>query len=102
MRLGLAFAAAVLLLAGPAAAAPADDFHRLLDEHYQWLLKESPTQATALGTRSYDDKLQDLSPAARTGRIKQAQAFLTRIDAIPASALSPADQVNRAIMRRTL
>ena len=28
--------------AAPAAAAPADDFHRLMDDHYRWLLRENP------------------------------------------------------------
>ena len=39
--------AAALAFASPAAAAPADDFHALLDEHYRWLLRENPTEAMA-------------------------------------------------------
>ncbi|HMJ92568.1 MAG TPA: DUF885 family protein, partial [Allosphingosinicella sp.] len=101
MRLSIP-AAAALLAAAPAAAAPADDFHRLMDEHYAWLLRENPTEATALGVRDYDDAIRDISPAARDRRAREEQAFLTRLEAIPTADLPPADRVNRAILRRTL
>lgn len=94
--------AAALALATPAFAAPADDFRLLLEEHYQWLLRENPTQATALGVRDHDDRIFDLSPAAREARVRQAQAFLTRLEAIPADQLTPSDRVNHAILRRML
>ena len=102
MRLAFPLAAALLALAAPAAATPADDFHRLLDEHYQWLLRENPTDATALGVRHYDDRIRDISPAARDRRAREAQAFLTRLEAIPSDRLTGQDRVNRAILRRQL
>ncbi|HWT12093.1 MAG TPA: DUF885 domain-containing protein [Allosphingosinicella sp.] len=95
-------AAALLALAAPAAAAPADDFRALLDEHYQWLLRENPTEATALGVRDHDDRIRDLSPQARERRVREAQAFLDRLERIPADQLGAADRVNRGILRRTL
>ena len=101
MRIWL-LAGAALLAASPAAAAPADDFRRLLDDHYAWLLRESPTYATALGVRDYDDRIEDLSLAARDRQALEAGAFLTRLNRIPAEALAPADRVNRAILKRSL
>jgi uncharacterized protein (DUF885 family) len=101
MRLAL-LTAALLAGAAPAAATPADDFHALLDAHYQWLLRENPTDATALGVHDYDQRIRDLSPEARDRRTREAQAFLARLEAIPAEALAPADRVNRAILRRLL
>ena len=98
----LAFAALLLATAAPVAAAPADDFHRLLDEHYAWLLRESPTYATSLGVRDYDRQIEDLGLAADDRRSREAGAFLARLDAIPETALSPEDRVNRAILRRSL
>jgi len=95
-------AGALLLAAAPAAAAPADDFRRLLDDHYAWLLRESPTYATALGVRDHDDRIEDLSLAARDRRARESEAFLARLNRIPAEALSPADRVNRAILKRGL
>jgi len=102
MRPALAAIVALAALAAPARAAPADDFHRLIDEHYAWLLRESPTYATALGVHDYDRQIEDLSLAAADRRAREAGAFLARLDAIPADALSPEDRVNRAILRRSL
>ncbi|HEX8482968.1 MAG TPA: DUF885 domain-containing protein [Allosphingosinicella sp.] len=101
MRIWL-LAGAALLAASPAAAAPADDFRRLLDEHYAWLLRESPTYATALGVREHDQRIEDVSLAARDRQAREATAFLERLNRIPAEALSPADRVNRAILKRGL
>jgi uncharacterized protein (DUF885 family) len=101
MRTWLLFGAA-LLAAAPAAAATADDFKRLLDDHYAWLLRESPTYATALGVRDYDDRIEDVSLAARDRQAREAAAFLARLERIPAEGLGPADRVNRAILKRGL
>jgi uncharacterized protein (DUF885 family) len=101
MRIWL-LAGAALLAGVPAAAAPADDFRRLLDEHYAWLLRESPTYATALGVRDHDDRIEDVSLAARDRRARDAEAFLARLNRIPAEALAPADRINRAILKRGL
>ena len=102
MRFKLLLAATALALSAPAFATPAEDFHRLLDEHYAWLLRENPTFATALGVRDYDTQILDLSPQARERRVAQARTFLERVDAIPADQLSAPDRVTRAILRRTL
>lgn len=94
--------AAALLIAAPAAAAPADDFGKLLQDHYAWLLRQNPIQATALGVRDHDDSIGDYSEAGRARRQKDVRDFLARLNAIPASGLSPADRTNRAILKRML
>src|SRR3954468_560294 len=76
--------------------------HRLVDEVYHWLLRENPTDATALGVHDYDNAIRDLSQEARDRRAHDAQAFLTRLRAIPEAPLAPADRVNRAILIRQL
>jgi len=95
-------AAALLATATPVLAAPADDFRRLLDDHYDWLLRENPVEATALGVRDHDARIRDIGPVARDRRIAEEQAFLARLEAIPADRLSAADRVNYAILRRML
>jgi uncharacterized protein (DUF885 family) len=89
-------------VAAPGFAAPADDFRRLMEEHYAWLLRENPVQATALGVRDHDARIEDISAGARDRRVGEAQAFLTRLDAVPVAQLSAADRTNHAILRRTL
>lgn len=102
MRPIVPLAAALIATATPAAATPAEDFQRLMDEHYAFLLRENPTDATALGVRDYDDRIRDLSPEARDRRVAAERGFLGRLEAIPAAALAPADRVNRAVLRRVL
>ena len=91
-----------LIGAAPVRAAPEEDFHHLLADHYQWLLRENPVQATALGVHDYDSRIRDISPAARDRRAGEAQALLTRLEAIPAARLTGQDRVNHAILRRQL
>ncbi|WP_129794267.1 DUF885 family protein [Sphingosinicella sp. CPCC 101087] len=98
----LLLTAAALAFAAPVMAAPADDLRVLLDEHYQWLLRENPIQATTLGVRDHDARIDDLSPEARERRVREAQAFLERVDSIPAAELGAEDRVTHAILRRTL
>ncbi|MFN3943740.1 MAG: DUF885 domain-containing protein [Allosphingosinicella sp.] len=94
--------AAALAAAAPASAAPADDFRALLDDHYAWLLRTNPVQATALGVRDHDRSIGDMRPAARERRVAEARAFLARLDRIPEAQLPPEDRVNHAILRRGL
>lgn len=91
-----------LMAAAPAAAAPADEFKRLLDDHYAWLLRESPTYATSLGVRDHDDRIEDVSLAARDRQAREAAAFLARLERIPAEGLSASDRIDRAILKRAL
>jgi uncharacterized protein (DUF885 family) len=97
----LAFAAA-LAIATPALAAPAEDFKALTDEYWAFVLRENPTWASTLGHRQYDTRLADISLAAEDRRVAEAARFLARLNAIPDSGLSPADRVNKAILKRGL
>jgi uncharacterized protein (DUF885 family) len=97
----IAFALAALAVA-PAAAAPADDFKKLLSDHYAWLLRTNPVQATALGVRDYDREISDLSPAARVRYQAEARALLARLDRIPSAQLGASDRTNHAILKRML
>jgi uncharacterized protein (DUF885 family) len=100
--LGLALAATALTMAVPAFAAPADDFKALTDEYWAFVMRENPTYASFLGNRQYDDQLGDPSLAAADRRAGQYARILARLNAIPDSGLSAADQVNKAILERSL
>jgi uncharacterized protein (DUF885 family) len=94
--------AALLATATPAAAAPADDLQRLLSEHWTWVLRNNPTFATTLGVRDYDAEVDDYSLEASDRQAREAQALLTRLNAIPTDQLSAADRTNQALLRRNL
>ncbi|HZB69602.1 MAG TPA: DUF885 domain-containing protein [Sphingomicrobium sp.] len=95
-------AAAAIALATPALAGPAEDFMALTDEYWAFILKENPTWASSLGHRQYDTQLGDISLAAEDRRVAQAQRFLARLNAIPDAGLTPADRVNKSILKRGL
>ncbi|HZB69918.1 MAG TPA: DUF885 domain-containing protein, partial [Sphingomicrobium sp.] len=95
-------AAASLAVATPAAAGPVEDFHALMDDYWATYLRNSPSTATAVGVPTYDAQLDALSLAEFDRQAAEAAAFLTRLEAIPAASLPPADQSNRAILKRTL
>lgn len=92
-----------LLAAGPAAADEdaklAAFFTRYLDEQ----LKRHPSEATRLGDHRFDDRLDDLSPAARTAgeaRLRAAAAALPK--EIDYAKLSRAGQIDFEILAHEL
>ena len=95
-------AASALAFSVPATAGPAEDFKALTDEYWAYFLKQSPVYASMLGVRDYDDQLGDISLAAQDRAAAEYGRFLARANAIPDSALSPADRVNKAIFKRNL
>lgn len=98
----LLLAAILATTAVPAMASPTDDLHAVIADHWAWFLKSNPIYATTLGVHDYDDQVGDASLAEADRQAAQAAAFVKRLDAIPAAALSPADRTNQAILRRIL
>jgi uncharacterized protein (DUF885 family) len=96
------FAALLLVTTAPTLAAPADDLKRVMDAHWAWFLRSNPVYATALGTRDYDDRINDISLAEADRQAKQAETFLTQLKAIPDAQLSAEDRTNKAILSRIL
>ncbi|WP_205479180.1 DUF885 domain-containing protein [Sphingomonas arenae] len=101
-RWTLALAASVLALGAPAVAGPTEDFAKLQDDVWAAALKTYPIFATQVGVSTYDRELAPLSLAEMDRQAAEAGAFLKRLQAIPTSALSPADQTNHAILRTML
>jgi uncharacterized protein (DUF885 family) len=90
---------ATLFVATPLAAqSPSDTLKTVMDDHWRWYLSTHPTEATARGVRDYDDRIYDISLAARDAMVRQEKAFLQRLDAIPQAGLTPEDRANRAVL----
>jgi uncharacterized protein (DUF885 family) len=102
--------AAVLLavLAIPAAAQEAqglsesETLRLLLEEEWEFRLRENPGFATYIGDRRYDDRWTDLSEAAIERRREAQRGFLARIRAIDPSQLSADERLNHQLMLRDL
>ncbi|HEY5801423.1 MAG TPA: DUF885 domain-containing protein [Burkholderiaceae bacterium] len=105
LSVALAFAPAMLpatsAYAAPAPQAKANSataqFHALLDEHWQWSLREFPESATALGDRRYNDRFTDVSPQAALKRKQMHAQFAAKLKKIDASKLSGQDRISYAV-----
>jgi prolyl oligopeptidase len=96
-------AAVALLLAGSMAYADAArDFDVLLDEVWEWQLRENPVLASTLGDRRYNDKWADMTIEAIERRHEEQRRFLDRLLAIDSSALEEAGRLNYDLFRREL
>ena len=92
----------VLGLAQASLAGPSEDFEALLDEAWEWQLKENPMMASGLGDRRYNDQWTDNSIQAIKRRQDETREFLRRAYAIDRTALSEDDQLNYELFRRSL
>jgi uncharacterized protein (DUF885 family) len=95
-------AALALLMATAAQAAPADDLKSVIADHWKWWLSVNPVSATALGVRDYDDRIGDISLAAKDRDAKIAEGFLARLNAIPEAGLAPPERTNKGVLARML
>ena len=91
-----------LVLASPATATPSTDLAAILQEEWAWTLKTNPVFATSLGVRDYDDQLSDISLAAQDRNAATASAFITRLKALPDTALSADERTNKGVLIRIL
>jgi len=100
--LRIALAGLLLLVSATSHADAAGDFKALLDEHWEWTLRNSPILASSLGDRRYNDQWSDRSLPAIARRHDETREYLRRIYAIERAALPPADQLNHELLRREL
>jgi prolyl oligopeptidase len=89
-------------LTGTALADATSDFQSLLDEHWEWALKNSPVMASAMGDRRYNQQWGDSSLAGIEQQHIETRDFLRRAYAIDRQALSAKDQLNYELFRRQL
>ena len=71
---------------------------KLCDAYWQGYLKTHPTYATSIGDRRFDDRLEDIRPAAIAREQRRLEDVLARARAIDEKALSPAERVTRAAL----
>lgn len=98
---------AMLILLGsatPAFAESASDktLHDIAQDYISALPALSPTNATALGDHSKDDVLDDVGRQGREKRRKLLRSFSGRLQKVDRQKLSPANQVDAAILDNQL
>jgi uncharacterized protein (DUF885 family) len=76
--------------------------YALFDESWEWNLKESPTFASFLGDKRYNDRWTDVSLAAFEKRQKYANDTFIKLKRINRSQLSVPDQLNYDLFEKDL
>jgi uncharacterized protein (DUF885 family) len=105
--------ACTLLLAAAAAAvqaaAPAGDvesrrsaLRALLDEQWQFTLRENPEFASYLGDKRYNDQLSDVSVAGIERQLAKSRELLARFEAIDNTGFPEQEALDKVLMVRNL
>jgi uncharacterized protein (DUF885 family) len=90
-------------LARPQSARPGDatnTLRTLFDSEWEYAMRESPTWASTLGDRRYNDRWEDLSLAAVERRHQHDIDVLAQLKSIDRTRLSTADQLNYDLFRK--
>jgi uncharacterized protein (DUF885 family) len=72
--------------------------NQLLQEQWEYTLKNSPETATVLGDLRYNDRWTELSKNQIEKDKKSTQNFLNRFEAIDSTGFSATDQLNKDLM----
>ena len=89
-----------VLTSASAEQSATEQFAELIDEIWQFELREDPLMATNVGEHRYNDRLPSVSRADSLRRNEKRQGFLQRLESISRDGLSPADQINYDILHR--
>jgi uncharacterized protein (DUF885 family) len=93
----------ILLLLFTVAAAPADSsekLNQLFKREWEWTMEQSPTWASEMGDRRWNDQWGDGSLEASAKRNQHRKDVLKELDAIKPGELSPADRLNFELFRK--
>jgi uncharacterized protein (DUF885 family) len=74
----------------------------LKDDWWQFFLRENPENASVLGEYKYNDKLSNISLAHVPEVRQEASNLLARVEAVEIKTLSDTDQLDQALLTRTL
>src|SRR5262249_53121104 len=85
--------------AGPASDAVAA-LHRLFAEEGDYRMEQTPTRASTLGDRRWNDRWPDLSLEAIEARHRHDREALNRLARIDREQLSPVDRLNFDLFRK--
>ena len=75
---------------------------QLLDEQWQYTMRESPEFATIIGDLRYNDRFSDASLAHIQRQHKDNEAFLKRFEVIDTTGFPEQERLNQVLMVRNL
>lgn len=74
----------------------------LADRYWDAMLESAPSEATLLGDRRFDDRIEDLSEGAEARLLGTWRELLTKVDALDPQGLDAQDRVTRSLLRNEL
>ncbi|BBM01166.1 DUF885 family protein [Microbulbifer sp. GL-2] len=90
----------VTLILAPAswAATTTEQLKGVIEDHWQYSLREDPITAGRMGVSDYNSKLPGVTAKDRARRLKTEEELLQRLDALDLSELDDSDRVNRELL----
>ncbi len=79
---------------------PTAELHALFNREWDYTMEQSPTWASQLGDRRWNDRWDDLSLSAFEKRYRHGFQVLNDLGKISREQLSPADQLNYDLFKR--
>ncbi|MBN8429429.1 DUF885 domain-containing protein [Microbulbifer salipaludis] len=70
----------------------------IIDDHWQYSLREDPITASRMGEKGYSDRLPGVSPADRSRRLQAEEAFVARLNKVDSRQLNEAERVNKDLL----
>ena len=100
LRKLLSFFTLTLLWLSPAvfAATATAQLQQVIDDHWQYSLREDPVTAGRMGLAGYNNRLPGVTAKDRARRLKAEQALLQRLQAINTEQLTDSDRVNQQLL----
>jgi uncharacterized protein (DUF885 family) len=93
----------LLMLANPAFADEDDKLAGFFKDYLEEFMKHAPVEASRLGDHRYDDRIEDLSPRARSDSVQRQRDTLSRLPKeIAFEKLSTEGKVDFQILRDSL
>lgn len=80
------------------AATPGEQLQTIIDQHWQYSLKENPIMAGRMGVKDYNNRLPGVTEKDRARRLKAEKAFIQRLQDIPADKLNQPERINRDLL----
>ena len=74
----------------------------IIEEHWEFSLREDPTYATAVGVNDFNDRMPAVTPADEQRRLETEKSFLRRARDIDSASLSVAGQINSDLFQWVL
>ena len=109
MRSLVCLSLALLIVTSGFAAEPAPDLvsrrkalNDLLNEQWEYTMRQNPLYASILGDKRYNDQLDDFSQQAIDANLEQERRFIARFEAIDTTGFPDQEALNKRLIIRDL